>query len=435
MKLPEPLTPIAYPSSIEEIEALRLFHKKEISPEMLGIHAINSGVLHDSPSRSVMTSQHITQHLVFSDMEPPVTSTGTEYELGKYTFGIRMPENGKIVKTIQRYSIGAGTSGVNGQPELTIIYQKESNHQLDVFHIKQWGCFHQYFGYANKVKSGFNLLRPNVFIPKDTVFVDTPAVEDDGSYNYGANFEIAAMDVPGVADDGVIVSRSCLERMKIKIYETREKSFGSKDFPINLNGGEDEYKIFQEIGEYIRHDGLIMATRSYSDRMAPAIMGARDLRTVDHIFDEKLYSRETSLRSPSERYTKRAGKVVDIQVIRNNDSARYLPPTMTKQLDRYAKALKTYYGELLDCETRLSMENRRVGGDGKLFMSPELQNLLTRARGITGQGGNRFQGNISLQYRRTPLDEYNVTFVIEHELTPNLGWKVTGLNGDTKSIF
>lgn len=430
MSLPEPLTPVAYPTTLDQIEALRLFHQKEIRPEFLAIHALNPGVLHNSPSRSVMMTQHLPQHLVISGSEPPNPMSGLEYELGKYTFATRMPENGKIVEVIKRYAISAGANSVKGQPEITVIYQKVSG-ELDVFHIKQWSSYHQYFGYPNKASSALNnQLRPGAHIPKDTIFADTPANMEDGSYTFGLNAETAFMDVPGVAEDGMIISESVRKRFAIKTYEVREVSMGSNNFPINLNGDDKDYKIFQDIGEYIRYDGLLMVTRPYQQRMSIVGMGPKELRTVDHVFDKKTYSRETSLRNRGEMTSIKPGKIVDIQVIRNNDQTRHLPPTMTGQLDRYAKALKQYYQEILAVETRKIIENRKMGGDGRVMMSPELQSLLVKARAITGQTGNRFQGNIGLQYRRTSLDEYTVTFVIEHEMIPNLGWKLTGMSGD-----
>lgn len=431
MKLPEPRTAIAYPTTLEQIEALRIFHKKDIDPVMLAIHAINPGVLHNSPSRSVMMTQHLPQHLIIFGSEPPNPMGGLEYELGKYTFASRMPEDGKIISVISRYNVSASSESINGQPEITVIYQKSATGELDVFHIKQWESFHQYFGYAKKPTQALNTeLYTGAYIPKDTVFADTPANMEDGCYTYGLMAEIATMDVPGVAEDGVIISESLRKRLAIKVYETREVSFGQTHFPINLNGDDLRYKIFQEIGEYIRHDGLLMATRPFLDRMSVVSMGAKELRTINHTFDKKVYSRETSLKDDKEKLYIKPGKIVDIKVIRSNEATRFLPLSMTAQLDKYAKALKSYYQEILAVETRQIVENRKMGGDGRVFMSPALTDLLTKARGITGQTGNRFQGNVGLQYRRNPLDEYTVTFVVEHEMIPNRGWKLTGMHGN-----
>ena len=112
MKLPEPLTPIAYPKTLEELEALRVFHKRNIRPVMAAIHAMIPGAHHNSPSRSVMVTQHLPQHLIVSGSEAPIVMSGLEYEMGKYTFATRLPYNGTIRKIIPRYttSLLAGTN-------------------------------------------------------------------------------------------------------------------------------------------------------------------------------------------------------------------------------------------------------------------------------------------------------------------------------------
>lgn len=431
MKLPKPLTQISYPTSKEEIENLRKFHGRELRPEFMALHAINPFGSHNSPSRSVMTTQHLPAHLVVSGSEPPNPMSGLEYDLGNYTFATRMPENGKILEVIKRYNVSGNSEGVNGQPEITVIYQKEENGELDVFSIKQWESYHQHFGFVNKPTKALNTeLWPGRYIPKDTVFANSPAVMEDGCYTFGVNLESVMLDDFGVAEDGVIISESAVKKFGIKVYETREVKCGKNNFPINLNGDNVHYKIFQDIGEYVRHDGLLMVTRPYKELSSCISMGPKELRTVDHIFDKKTYTRETPLKDPSEKSFKLSGKIVDIQVIKNNENNSHIPPTMTTQLDKYAKALKTYYQEILAVEIRKVAENKRMGGDGKIRISPRLQNLFVKARAITGQTENRFQGNVNLQYRRNPLDDYTVTFVVEHTIYPNLGWKFTGLSGD-----
>ena len=446
MKLPEPLTPIAYPKTLEELEALRVFHKRNIRPVMAAIHAMIPGAHHNSPSRSVMVTQHLPQHLIVSGSEAPIVMSGLEYEMGKYTFATRLPYNGTIRKIIPRYttSLLAGTNS-NVTPDdlraqITLIYQKEANGEYDVIDLFKYQSYHQHFGFSNKF---FNLekLYPGSMLPGGTKFTDTPANLEGELYTYGVNFSTACMDIPGVAEDGVIIARSALKKLRIKVIEQREITFGRNNIPMNLFGKDGEYKIFKDIGENIRTDGLIMATRSYRDFMGPAYLSQKDLKEVNYIFDEKLYSRETSIDPIMVEERERAimngqfynlvgGKVIDIKVIKSNDTQRWLPPTMTAQLDRYAQAYKDYYESLLEFETEKTVELKRMDRDAKLRIHPSLQNKLVRARAITGKTGNRFQGNVGFQYRRNQLDEYTVYFTIEHELEPREGWKVTSINGD-----
>ena len=420
-------TPIAYPDSLEALEALRVFHKKELRPEHLGLHAINPGVLHNSPSRSVMMTQHLPQHLVVSGSEAPYVQTGIEYRLGEFTFSTRMPHDGVICRIIPRYARGVGSDDIKGVPEQTIIYQKESNGEYDVINVKGWECFHQYFGFKNKLTSAFHMLRERMLVPEGTKFADTPANTEDECYTYGVNFSTACMDVPGVAEDGVIISRSALKKLRVKLYETREISFGRNSFPLNRYGTKDNYKIFPDIGEEVPVDGLLMVVRGYRDFMSTVLMGPDELSSVDHTFDEKLYTRETTVGKDDMNVVK--ARVVDIKVIRNHDGGRVLPPTMAKQLEKYSNAYHKYFKDLLAFEAEVLAAQRRMDKNTSVEFTPALTRLLNDARAISGQTMSRLQGPIGLQYRRTPLDEYTVTFVIEHELEPREGWKLTDTNG------
>ena len=434
-----PKTEIAYPISLEDLEALGKFHERELHPIMIGIHSLFPGAIHNSPSRSVMATQHVPQHLVVSGIEPPIVLSGQEYEMGKYTFATRMPYSGTIVKVIKRYrpTINEKES-VNGTPELTVIYRKEANGQYDVFHIAQWKTYHQYFGFENKTTSNMNLLRVGQQIPAGTKFADTPGNTSDELYCYGVNLNHAAMDIPEVDEDGFIVAKSAVKKLRIKVYETREISFGREGFPVGMFANEEggEYKVMKEIGERVRFDGLLAASRPFRDLMAGVMMGPKELREVDHIFDNKIYTRETSISPEMDEALRKGqlthigGVVKDIRVIRTNDNNRILPPTMTGQLDKYAEAYRNYFKDILNFEMEKLSELRKAGREPVINMTANLSSLLVQARGVLGYNTNRFAGPVSFQYRKNPMDEYTVTFVIEHELEPNLGWKLSSTNGD-----
>ena len=427
----ESLTPkseIADPKTLEDLEDLRLRHNKEVVPEMMGIHAINPGTLHNHASRSVMTTQHYSQRVVPVGSEPPMVVAGPEYELGRFTFATRMPHDGQIVRIIPRYANRGGETEHIGTPEYFIIYQKEANGEYDYFTLKDWKSYHQHFGFLCKKTKLANAIREGSYFKQGDKFADTTANTEDEFYTYGVNFITAFMDVPQVAEDGMVFSRSALKRLRINVFEEREISFGTNSIPLNSYGDDNTYKIFPDIGEEIPLSGFIMAIRPILPNMSPAMMSKRALRNIDHTFDEKIYSRETSI---SERDFKEgntnhiSGKIVDIEVIRTPDPNRQLPPSMTKQLDKYADANRNFHKDLVNFEVSQALKRR----SGTLPVSERLQILLARARGLMGGYGNRFVGNLNFQYQRTQKDEYTVRFTIQHTLEPNLGWKATDVNG------
>lgn len=427
--LPKSLHPIYYPTTLEELEALRVLHNRELRPQMIAIHSMFSGALHNSPSRSVMTTQHFPQHLVVSGLERPIVFTGLEYQMGDYTFAQRMPETGEIVRVIPRYA--RGVEGINGQPQLFVIYRKESNGQYAFFTIDQYRSFHQHFGFANKFTPAFNMLYAGAKIAGGTKFADTPGCTDDVFYCYGVNLETACVDVPGVAEDGVIIARSALKKLRIKVFEQLDVSFGRDSVPLNIGNIPGKYKICPDIGEYVGEDGLVMVLRPNLSLMSPVSMNEKNLREIDHVSDEKIYTREKSIDAEMLKHSElvHGGKVIDIRVTRNPDSQHYLPPTMTEQLDKYAQALKGFYNEMLNFEFRATGELKKMNRDAELNLDPGLVQELAYARGVIGHTSHRFQGVAGHQYRRNALDEYTIHFVIEHELEPREGWKITDCNG------
>lgn len=401
----------------------------ELRPEVVSVHAINSFVAHNSPSRSVMMSGHISQHVVIQGSEPQRTQSGMADELGLYTMAVKMPANGRIIQAIARYPQGVGEGSLQFNPETLIIYENDDTKEIDYFVVPYHASYHQFFGYRNEMKEAMNHLVPNTEVAKGTVFADTPANKDFHNYTFGRNINVALMSVPGVSEDGIIVSEDVLKHYRFFVYETRTAEVGSKNFPLNLLGGNKEYKIFPDIGEFTRDDGILLMTREYDPDLAPVDMSTSDVQNIDYTFDTALYAREGNGTTKDGKFVSN-GRVVDIKVVSNNDNNRNLPPAMSGQLEKYAKALRRYYQDLLDVETRLTYERKRKFGEAKLKISERLQNLLVEARSIINYQPEKMKGPLNLIYRRAPLDEYSITFVVEYEITPDIGFKLTGVNGD-----
>lgn len=402
----------------------------ELRPELVGIHAINFGIAHNSPSRSQMTGSHLSQKLVIQGSEPSRTQTGAEQEFGKSTFAVKMPANGRIIQVIERYPRGVSEGSLNFNPETLVIFEHEDTKQIDCFTIPYHSSYHQFFGYKNEMKDGISKLVPHAYISKGTVFCDTPA-NKNGNYTFGINLNTALMSVPGVAEDGIIIARDVLPKLRFNIYETRTADFGSKSYPRFIYGNMP----FPDIGEYVRSDGLLMAFRTYDEDLAPVEMGINDIHNVDYTFDRCLYAREEQVYVDEQgvSHTKR-GRIVDIKVIANNEVSRKLPKQIAAPFEKYAKAYRQYYLNLLALEQRLSYERKKKFGDGTLNISPMLQGLLVEARAITNHQSRDLKGTLGLIHRRAPLDEYSIQFTIEYEITPNIGFKLSGLDGDTISV-
>lgn len=392
--------------------------KNEMHLEMMGIQGLNAFSRHNSASRSYMFGSHISQRLVISGAEEKRVQTGLEREFSRYTFSVKMPTNAQIIKVIQRYPQGADKGSLDFNPETFVIFENDETKEIDYISIPHYASYHQFFGFKYDLKfDQISKLRPGAFIPKDTIFADSPGVTENGGYMYGTNLNAVFMSIPSVSEDGVMISKSALEKLKFRVYETRVVEFGAGQFPLNLYGTKDLYKPFPEINTPIREDGLLMMLRTYDNDLMPVELSVYDTMEPDFTFDKGVYARGGE------------GRVIDIKVISNNNPVKQLPDAMCEQVDKYSKALFKFHKEIVDTEANLRYERKRKFGEAKLKISPKLQRLVVESLAVTNHNVGKFKQSLNLLYRKAPIDEYRIEFVIEYVMTPTIGFKLTDVHG------
>jgi len=391
----------------------------ELRPEFCGIHSVNFFPAGDSGSRAVMFGGHFSQRLILEHSTPQRIQTGVAQELGKFTFGIKMPENGRIIKILQRYPAGVSIDSLDYNPETLVIYEIDETHVIDCFTIPNFQSFHQTFGYRLVFKDAMSLLRPNAFIGKGTVFADSPGVGDNQNYMFGVELETAFMSLPATAEDGIIISEDALPKLKFHTFETRKVNFGANQFPLNLYGTLEHYKPFPDIGEQIREDGLLMMFRSYDSDLAPVEMSIYDTMEPDFYFDTALYTKPGK------------GRIVDIQVISNNNPNRQLPELMATQLRKYERAKVRFHQEIVDTEKALRAAHKKKFGTNKLSITPRFHRLVEESMAIVNHPlpGDKQRHSLQLLERKEPLDEFRIEFTIEYEVIPGIGNKMTDTHG------
>lgn len=390
----------------------------EYDPELLSIHALNFSQDKDSASRAVMFGSHFSQRLVISGATEKRIQTGVEQDLSKYTFSVKMPVDGRIIKVIDRYPRRLDIDSIPENPEVLVIYEDEKTHELGCINIPRHASYHQYFGFKYDIKGEATRLFPGNFVPKDTIFADSPSVSENGGYKYGIELNMAFMSHPAVSEDGILISEDVLDRLKFKVYETRVVEFGSGSFPLNLYGNADTYKPFPEIGEYIRSDGILMMLRQYDYDLMPVEISVLDVMEPDYIFDKAVY-----VRGPE-------GKVVDIKVYRDNNDVSQTPSGIMDNVEKYSRALQSYYREILDTIRQIRAERKKKFGTDKVATKPELHRLLVEGMAILSEQNGKSTQRLSKVFRKAPLDDYRIEFTIEYELTPTSGFKMTASHGD-----
>lgn len=400
----------------------------ELHPEIVSVHALNPDVAHDAPARSTMFSSHFAQRPVILGSEPNLTQS-IHSEWGKYTFGVRMPEEGSILFVLHRFprSVAGDSIDTRGvQTESFVFYRSHETGEIGYFVLPYYKSYHPYFGYKLKYTPAVDRIHKGAVFEKDTVFADTPANVGEHNYTHGVNLNMAVMSHPNVGLDGYVIRRGALEKFRFNVYEKRSMTFGLRSFLLNLYGDEENYKPLPEIGEYTREDGLLATVRDFNAMMSASTLSVKDTMQINHLFDRRIYSRPGR------------GKVIDIKVTKTGNVNKDLPPQMSRMLERYANAEYRFYNEIVKFEESLIQESRRSGNDGAINITRDLQKLFVKAKGeinypITvykdGRPVGRRTAPLQVLKKNDDLDAWHVEVTIEYEVSPSRGFKFSCCHG------
>lgn len=394
----------------------------ELRPELLSIQSLVPYVDSNAPARCVMFAGHFAQRPVISGSEPNYIQTGPEEEFGKYSFKIKMPEDGVVEEVIPRYEhnyVEDDKYPYAEPAETLVLYRSEETGRYGMVMVPYHLTHGSAFGFKYEPTEAVNRLQPGMAFRKDTVFADSPAVKENDHYSYARNLNGCFMSHKNVGLDGYVIARSALEHFKFRLYERRVVEFGSNSFLLNTYGDETHYKAYPDIGDMVRSDGLLVVSRMMDPLELPAVFSRNDTQRVDNIFDRPVYSRVGE------------GKVVDIVAIQSNTSNRVLSPELTAQTERYVRKTRRYYQSIVNFHNKVVADWRKAHPsqeqDPGLF-SPELSNLIVYAMAIINQK-TQHSLPLSLNYKKRPIDTWRLEFTIEYEMTPGRGAKFACQSG------
>ena len=381
--------------------------------------ALNPFIEHNSSPRGLMMSSHISQIIVINKPEPSMIQTGLEFEFGKYTFMKKTEDPIEIIDIIKRYD----TININKTVEFTIIYKNHSTGEIDVMDIPKFERYHPYFGFEYKLNPILKTIEKGDYLPPETILAKPPTVFDNGEYGFGVDANVCLMTIPGVDEDGFVVSEDFCKKMNYKIYETHTVEFGSNSILLNLYGDDENFKPFPDIGEEINDTGVLCAVRDlttleYDDMLLPALMNKYDVMSFNPIFDKAVYARKK-------------GVVVDIKVWKNNRLRKEMPIGTYELLDNYKDTYVTYYKKILHDYHNLKREYGNYGLELKL--SPKLRTLITEAIGMVES--DKPNTRLKKTFKKDELDLYRVEFTIEYEMSIGVKNKLSNFHGGKGTII
>jgi hypothetical protein len=392
--------------------------ESELKPNFVGINSLNSFIANISAPRSVMFFNHFSQRPTLVKPDSRLVKSGAEYELAKYINDIKAEEN-CIIRDIISY-IPEYKYGLSPIKYMLVEYEKEYGDTkkivIDCIEIPVVQSTHTKFGYELKVRDEFN--RGNLFnetILKDTIIATSSSYLEDGSYGFGLNANVVFMSHPGTAEDGFVVSESFINRAKISLVEKRVINITPDIIGLNIYGDSNNYKMFPDINEYVRDDGIVFAYRKRNDYFSISDLADENLSRIDPIFDTAIYVTPGS-------------KVVNIEVVASANRKNTLGDKITRQLEDYYNEYIQCYKTLVEkVETLYRQKAALFRSTDMVELSPRLHVLVTNAKQIlhAANPANR----IKLLYKKMPVTQYRLVITTLCEIIPTIGFKLTCCHG------
>ena len=377
----------------------------DIREELVGIHAINPFIRECSASRAHMFSTHLSQALVFQGAEPSIITTGLEYQLGNNGFGVKPPDNCRVLSVIDRYSEQLPEELT---PERIVLVMLDSG-TLDYLSIPRYHRLSSHHAFIYDRPQTTNTLKVNQRLKKDEILAISPNIKHDGhdcqSYAYGINANLCLATLLETAEDGIVISKSLANKLKYHIVETLSIEFGSENIPLNMYGDINNVKLFPEIGETIREDAIVMATRPHNEFYC----SLEDMTKVNYAFDTVRYAKYPG------------GKVLDVRAWSNRNIVDN-HNQMTGNVDNYVFMLKHFYGNILSAYH--DALNRYNIKPNEAKTTRRLRNLLIKANGL-----HHPNNKVTIKYKNQQVDMYRIEIDILHEVNINYGHKLTDKSG------
>jgi hypothetical protein len=334
--------------------------RNQLHAALLGSCALNPFHKHTSSSRAQMYASHLGQMLQINGATQRYIQTGMEREYGKYTFNVKMPEDGLILHIIPRYTKTLGKDSIEETPQYVVIYEESATQRIGMINLVSYSSNHQYFGFRYKEGDGYKELREGNYIPKGTIFLDSPAVQADGGYAFGLQANVVFMSHPATSEDGILISDEIVPKLGFRTYETRVIEWGKKKFALNLYGNDTEYKTYPDIGDVIRPDGVLMALRSYDpSELSIVEQGIKDTQEIDFKFDTTFYANGAG------------GRVVDIKIHHDINNRNCAEVHMDKQSQKYDNARRQFYKKIMEVYHRWYAKRKDA-----LQITPELHRMI-----------------------------------------------------------
>lgn len=357
--------------------------------------------------RSAMFASHNVQALPVHGAEHPKIFTGYESIFGRYEFNnTERSQDMWILDAIPKYPTNRGAHPIKENPAFTIIYRGIDDGKINYFILDKYTKGTDGYGYANKWMNTHLLTKDN-YVTKDVKFSTSPSHIGDNMYALGVNANVAFVSFPEVNNDAFLISRSLAKKFTTTSVNTVELRISPNQVPLNLYGDVSEYRFLPDIGEKVRHDGILCGFRTPTDSTFISDMMESALVTPRPCHDALCYAP--------------AGAVItDIDFYVNNKKKTKTNKELFAQVEKYMEPILRYWQRIV--EVYIECRNK------KYELAPAFNTLVTRAIAMLLANGVSVpfigkRANMELVRKKEPIEFITVKLTYVYDRMLNLAFK------------
>lgn len=424
---------------------------------------------HQSGSRSGMVGGHMKSAVALDKPEPSQHFTGADVELGKYLFNDVAEHDGRVViynsNGKQRRAVFERRAfpGDSHVLERTVFLMRDGEDEhgkpiIDVVNFTNYTNHDHVFSSEKKPSKAMEQIfrGEKIHVEKGEVLSDMPCLID-GEFADGVHLATITTSCAEVIEDSYCISTEAADKMHAYGVEKITFDMSESEYLIDAYGktinGVRYPQYFPNVGEAIRNDGLVIASRDYDPLYAAIDMTSAELRRADPHFDNCRYvdADKKHYENPSDLT---GSRVIDIRVYRDETQCRNgtneIPVTEENKtvLDKYAQGTKDYYRQLVDFYFNIgesvtwsplcyglfveafASEIYNCSNEYEAQIMREINHMISQ--GDLKESASRVFNRISAPVDRTisnPIKNYTIEIVVRYPIPVTVSSKITDRSG------
>lgn len=410
-----------------------------IMPELVGTTTnlmVQPGA--SSGPRVTMQAAHYAQTPQIVGAEPRTLFVGFEKQYAKYMFNVIVEESCTVIGITERRAKAFKTGDC--LEKIVWVELHDAQRTVSCIIIPMYESNHQYFGFSYILTKHGKNIAVGDRLEKDTVLAETPSVVD-GEFCNGVQANTILVSHPQLIEDATLMSDKLADDLNAWAFKTHRLFIGEKNVPLLPYGTADNPRIFPEVGDKVRDDGILFGTRPYDPLLAAVECSALaltepcthfdDCVIVDKeaiVYDIKVYRDDIKCFEGPDRGNKDKPE----NGAERPHTKMNTPSYIQAMLDEYYRGSALFYEEIRDYWKMLNRKRGKASGKKGAFvpLTPLAHQQIRDAIAINpeqlegGRGYNRRK-----QFNKELMDDYVVEITIKYPIPMAVSGKLTDCMG------